>query len=57
VDAADLVHIHDELTISKVLTGKYKAGEVYSGPGLKPEQHKEYDTYVKKRMAELNKEK
>jgi regulator of RNase E activity RraA len=55
VDAADLVHIHDEWTIQKFLTGKYKASELYGGPGLTPELQKEYDTYVKKRMAEINK--
>lgn len=55
VDAADLVHIHDEWTISKFLTGKYKASDLYGGPGLTPELQKEYDAFVKKRMAELNK--
>ena len=55
VDAADLVHIHDEWTISKFLTGKYKASDLYGGPGLTPELQKEYDAYVKKRRAELNK--
>jgi 4-hydroxy-4-methyl-2-oxoglutarate aldolase len=55
VDAADLVHIHDEWTISKFLTGKYKASELYGGPGLTPELQKEYDAYVKKRLSELNK--
>ena len=54
VDAADLVHIHDEWTIRKFLTGKYKASELYGGPGLTPELQKEYDAYVKKRLAELN---
>lgn len=54
-DAADKVHIHDEWTKAKFLTGKYKASELYGGPGLSPELQKEYDAYVKKRMAELNK--
>jgi regulator of RNase E activity RraA len=54
VDAADKVHIHDEWTIQKFLTGKYKASDLYGGPGLTPELQKEYDEYVKKRMAELN---
>jgi regulator of RNase E activity RraA len=53
VDAADLVHIHDEWTIQKFLTGKYKASELYGGPGLTPDLQKEYDAYVKKRMSEL----
>ena len=53
VDAADLTHIHDEWTKEKFLTGKYKASELYGGPGLSPELQKEFDAYVKKRMAEL----
>lgn len=55
VDAADLTHIHDEWTKAKFLTGKYKASELYGGPGLTPELQKEYDAYRKKRLAELNK--
>jgi regulator of RNase E activity RraA len=55
VDAADLTHIHDEWTKQKFLTGKYKASELYGGPGLTPELQKEYDAYVKKRLAEINK--
>jgi len=55
VDTADLTHIHDEWTKAKFLTGKYKASELYGGPGLTPELQKEYDAYVKKRKAELNK--
>lgn len=54
-DAADLTHIHDEWTKEKFLTGKYKASELYGGPGLTPELQKEYDAYVKKRMAEIKK--
>jgi regulator of RNase E activity RraA len=55
VDAADMTHIHDEWTKEKFLTGKYKASELYGGPGLTPELQKEYDAYVKKRLAEVNK--
>jgi len=55
VDAADLIHIHDDWTINKFLTGKYKASELYGGPGLSPELQKEYDAYVKMRLAEINK--
>jgi len=54
VDTADRTHIHDEWTKQKFLTGKYKASELYGGPGLSPELQKEYDEYVKKRLAELN---
>ena len=55
VDTADLTHIHDDWTKAKFLTGKYKASELYGGPPLSPELQKEYDAYVKKRQAELNK--
>ena len=55
VEKADLVHIHDEWTKEKFLTGKYKASELYGGPPLTPELQREYDAYVKKRMAEINK--
>ena len=55
VDDADKTHIHDEWTKKKFLTGKYKASELYGGPGLSPELQADYDAYVKKRMAELNK--
>jgi 4-hydroxy-4-methyl-2-oxoglutarate aldolase len=54
VDEADLTHVHDEWTKAKFLTGKYKSNELYGGPGLTPELQKEYDAYVKKRMAEIN---
>ena len=55
VDTADRTHIHDEWTKEKFLTGKYKASELYGGPPLSPELQKEYDAFVKKRLAELNK--
>lgn len=55
VDAADRTHIHDDWTKAKFMTGKYKASELYGGPPLTGDLKKEYDEYVKKRMAELNK--
>src|SRR5688572_375086 len=54
VDAAELTHIHDEWTKQKFLTGKYKASELYPTPPT-PEMKKEYDEYVKKRLAEKRK--
>jgi regulator of RNase E activity RraA len=54
VEAAEMTHIHDEWTKQKFLTGKYKASELYGGP-LSPEIKKEYDEYVKKRLAEKRK--
>ena len=51
VDQALLTQIHDEWTKQKFLTGKYKASQLYGGP-LSPELKKEYDDYVKKRLAE-----
>ncbi len=52
-DKADLTHFHDDWTIQKFLTGKYKASELYGGPGLTPELQKEYEAYIKKRTEEL----
>jgi len=51
VEKAELTHIHDEWTKNKFLTGKYRASQLYGGP-LSPELKKEYDEYVKKRLAE-----
>ena len=51
VDAAFLTQIHDEWTKRKFLTGKYKASELYPTPPS-PELKREYDEYVKKRLAE-----
>jgi regulator of RNase E activity RraA len=51
LDAARLVQIKDEWTKQKFLTGRYKSSELYGGP-LSSELKKEYDDYVKKRLAE-----
>jgi regulator of RNase E activity RraA len=55
VDEADRTHIKDEWTKAKFLTGKYRASELYGGPGLTPELQQDFDAYMKKRLAELNK--
>lgn len=52
-DKAVLTHIHDEWTKAKFLTGKYKASELYGGGPMAPEMKREYDEYVKKRLAEM----
>ncbi len=36
----------------KFMTGQYKSSQIYGGP-LSPELQKEYDAYVKKRLAEM----
>jgi 4-hydroxy-4-methyl-2-oxoglutarate aldolase len=54
VEAAELTHIHDEWTKEKFLTGKYKASELYPTPPT-AELKKEYDEYVKKKLAEKRK--
>jgi 4-hydroxy-4-methyl-2-oxoglutarate aldolase len=54
VTNAEAVRIKDEWTKNKFLTGKYKASELYGGP-LSPELKKEFDEYLKKRLAEMNK--
>jgi 4-hydroxy-4-methyl-2-oxoglutarate aldolase len=54
VEKAEITHIHDEWTREKFLTGKYKASDVYPTPTL-PELKKEYDEYLKRRLAEKRK--
>lgn len=54
MDNADIVHIHDEWTRKMFATGKYKSSDIYSTP-RDPELKKEYDEYLKKRLAEIRK--
>ena len=54
LDNADIVHIHDEWTRKKFDEGKYKSSEIYSTP-RDPALKKEYDEYLKKRLAEIRK--
>ena len=54
VDNADTVHIHDEWTRKMFDTGKYKSSEIYGSP-RDPALKKEYDEYLKKRLAEIQK--
>jgi 4-hydroxy-4-methyl-2-oxoglutarate aldolase len=52
VDKADETHVHDEWTRRKFDEGKYKSSDIYSSP-RDPELKKEYDEYLKKRLAEI----
>jgi regulator of RNase E activity RraA len=52
VDNADVIHIHDEWTRKKFDEGKYKSSEIYGTP-RDPELKKEYDEYLKRRLAEI----
>src|SRR3954470_17102809 len=54
VDNADVIHIHDEWTRKKFDEGKYKSSEIYGSP-RDPALKKEYDEYLKKRLAEIRK--
>lgn len=54
VDNADVVHIHDEWTRKKFDEGKYKSSDIYGSP-KDPALKKEYDEYLKKRLAEIRK--
>jgi 4-hydroxy-4-methyl-2-oxoglutarate aldolase len=54
LDTADITHIHDEWTRKKFDEGKYKSSEIYGSP-RDPELKKEYDEYLKKRLAEIRK--
>jgi 4-hydroxy-4-methyl-2-oxoglutarate aldolase len=52
VDNADVIHIHDEWTRMKFDEGKYKSSEIYGSP-KDPALKKEYEEYLKKRLAEI----
>ena len=52
VHNADILHIHDEWTRMMFKTGKYKSSEIYSSP-KDPELKKQYQEYLKKRLAEI----
>lgn len=52
LDEADVLHIHDEWTRMKFDEGKYKSSDIYGSP-RDPELKKEYDEFLKKRLAEL----
>jgi 4-hydroxy-4-methyl-2-oxoglutarate aldolase len=55
MDHADELHVHDEWTRKKFDEGKYKSSEIYSSPS-DPALKKEYDEYLKKRLAEIRKQ-
>ena len=55
LDRADEIRIHDEWTKKKFDEGKYKSSEVYSTP-KDPKLLEEYQEYLKKRLAELRKQ-
>jgi len=54
VDNADTIHIHDEWTRKKFDEGKYKSTDIYGSP-KDPALKKEYDEYLQKRRAEIQK--
>jgi regulator of RNase E activity RraA len=54
LDRADETHIHDEWTKKKFDEGKYKSIEIYGSPS-DPALKKEYEEYLKKRLAEIRK--
>jgi regulator of RNase E activity RraA len=52
LERADYIHIKDEWTKGKLLTGKYRASQLY-GSKLTPELQKEFDAFKEKRMKEI----
>ncbi len=52
LDKADETHVHDEWTRLKFDEGKYKSSDIYGSP-RDPQLKKEYDEYLKKRLAEI----
>ena len=55
LDKADVTHIHDEWTKKKFAEGKYKSSEIYGSP-RDPKLQQEYQEYLKKRLAEIRKD-
>jgi 4-hydroxy-4-methyl-2-oxoglutarate aldolase len=53
-DKADETHIHDEWTRKKFDEHKYKSSDIYGSP-KDPELKKEYQEYLKRRLAEIRK--
>lgn len=55
LDRADEIHVHDEWTKKKFDEGKYKSSEIYGSPS-DPKLQEEYREYLKRRLAEIRKE-
>jgi regulator of RNase E activity RraA len=55
LERADEIRIHDEWTKKKFDEGKYKSSEIYSTP-KDPKLREEYEEYLKRRLAELKKQ-
>jgi 4-hydroxy-4-methyl-2-oxoglutarate aldolase len=55
LDRADEIHVHDEWTRKKFDQGKYKSAEIYGSP-KDPKLQEEYREYLKRRLAEIRKE-
>lgn len=52
LDQADETHVHDEWTRKKFDEGKYTSSEIYGSP-KDPALKKEYEEYLKRRLAEI----
>jgi regulator of RNase E activity RraA len=55
LEKADSIHIKDEWTKAKLITGKYRASDLY-GSKLSPEMQKDFDAFAARRMKELEAE-
>ena len=55
LDYADSIHIKDEWTKAKLITGQYRASELY-GAKLSPEMQKDFDAFKEKRLKEIQAE-
>ena len=55
LDQADETRIHDEWTKKKFDEGKYKSSEIYGSPS-DPKLKQEYQEYLKKRLAEIRRQ-
>ena len=55
LDRADEIHVHDEWTKKKFDEGRYKSSEIYGSP-KDPKLQEEYREYLKRRLAEIRKQ-
>jgi hypothetical protein len=52
LDYADSIHIKDEWTKAKLITGEYRASDLY-GSKLSLEMQKDFDAFKEKRAKEI----
>ena len=52
LERSDAIHIKDEWTKAKLITGEYRASDLY-GSNLSPEMQKDFDAFKERRVREI----